>query len=61
MHPKLASGIFAIAYSIVFGGLMLGIFKINLFEHAAFYIIGGILDIIIYEWFAHRYEGEDNV
>ncbi len=40
---------------------MLGIFKINLFEHAAFYIIGGILDIIIYEWFAHRYEGEDNV
>ena len=61
IHPKLASGLFALIYFLIFGGLMFLIFKINLFDHVSFYVIGLIIDIIIYEWFAHRYDGDRSV
>ena len=61
MHPKLASGIFIFLYSFFIGGLISLIFKIIVFDYIIFYIIGVILDIIIYEWFAQRYDGDDCV
>lgn len=61
IHPKLASGLFALIYFLIFGGLIFLIFKINFFDHISFYVIGLIIDIIIYEWFADRYDGDRSV
>ena len=60
MHPKLAGGIFAVIY--IFTCLLIqGIFKINLFDHVLYYIIGIMLGCAVYKYFADRYDGDDNV
>ena len=56
IHPKLAGGIFTLLYGII-GLLILGLFKIDLFECIWFYIVGLIIGFIIYKIFADKYDG----
>lgn len=60
MHPKLAGGIFVVIY-IFICLLIQGIFKINIFGHKLYYILGLILGCIVYKYFADRYDGDGNV
>jgi len=60
MHPKLAGGIFAVIY-IFICLLIQGIFKIDVFDHVLYYIIGIVLGCVVYKYFADRYDGDDNV
>lgn len=56
IHPKWAGGVFAFLYGII--GLLISAFlKVEVFDHVWFYIIGLILDSIIYKIFADRYDG----
>lgn len=56
IHPKWAGGIFAFLYGII-GLIISALFKVEVFDHVWFYIIGLILDSIIYKIFADRYDG----
>ena len=56
MHPKIAGGIFVIIYSIL-GLIIEKIFNINLFDNVLFYIVLVVLDLLVYKYFADRYDG----
>ena len=60
MHPKIAGGIFGIIYSIL-GLIIEKIFNINLFDNVLFYIVLVVLDLLVYKYFADRYEGDRSV
>ena len=58
LHPKIISGLFAIIYYSL-GGLIQIVFKIKLYNHILFYIIGLVIDIIIYEIVLRQYDGKE--
>ncbi len=60
MHPKIAGGIFGIIYSIL-GLIIEKIFNINLFDNVLFYIVLVVLDLLVYKYFADRYDGDRSV
>ena len=58
LHPKIVSGLFAIIYYSL-GGIIQITFKIQLYNHVLFYIIGLAIDIIVYEIALRKYNGNE--
>ena len=58
LHPKFVSGLFAIIYYSL-GGIIQITFKIQLYNHVLFYIIGLVIDIIVYEIALRKYNGNE--
>lgn len=56
IHPKWVGGIFAFLYGII-GILITAFLGIEVFNHVLFYVVGVILDSIVYKIFADRYDG----
>ena len=60
MHPRIACIIFTVIYSIICILINI-IFKINVFDHVLCYIVALIFSVLIYKYFADRYDGDRSV
>lgn len=60
IHPKLAGGIFGLIY-LAFGLIIEKIIHKDPLDFLAFYIVGFILAIFVYKFFADRYDGDSSV